>query len=448
MTAPPHKPISPIGSKELVDFPDLGLTKVPARVDTGAAGSAIWASDIRVENGQLSFSLFAPGSALHREEVLTSDAYRTTVVKNSFGDTEFRYMIRLRIRLGSRTVRCWFSLADRSNNTYPVLLGRNFLRGRFVVDVTQHYVHDAGDEARRVLVFTREVPETTAFFRTVQAQNRVPVTYDCVPYESLLFHVNGAATTVRCTVTGRDISQYDFTYLKNHHDHEPAYASAMYLKFKGRPFADREFVTFLSGSKLSEYMKLTCHGLPVPQAVGGHASLLLTRFSELRELLGVPFVLKAAASDKGRDNYIVDDEATYSRLLHEAEPERLWLAQRYIPNDGFYRVHVLGKEVDLAVWRASAPHENPLKRHLNKPRGSANAQLIPLTQVPGEVQQLALQAASYMNRQIAGVDLVQDKITRKWYILEANNDPQIRSGSFVAEKTAAIASFFDKELGR
>jgi D-alanine-D-alanine ligase-like ATP-grasp enzyme len=53
-----------------------------------------------------------------------------------------------------------------------------------------------------------------------------------------------------------------------------------------------------------------------------------------------------------------------------------------------------------------------------------------------------------MGRQVAGVDLVQDKLSGTWYILEVNNAPQLRSGSFVDEKAAMIAKFFDKELKR
>ncbi len=446
----PHdpKPAVIIGSKEFVDFPDFAVTKVPARVDTGADGSSIWASDIHLNDGHLVFTPFAPGSVLYRDEPIATTTYRSTVVKNSFGVKEFRYKVKLRVQIGGRTINCWFSLADRSNNTYPVLLGRNLLRGKFVVDVARQYVHSKDEHVRKVLIFAKDVAENTAYFQMVREQNRVAVDYECVGYESLLFHINGSSTSVRCLETGTDIATYAFTYFKNHQDPEATFAAAEYLKFKGRRFVDHDSATFFADTKLVEYLKLISHGLPVPETYGANAMVLKERFAEIVQTLGLPFVLKAATSNRGRNNYIIDQEKDFRRILDEETTERIWLAQRYVPNDGFYRIYVLGKDADLAIWRAPASHENQLKRHLNKPRGSANANLVPANEVPRDVQQLALRSAACLDRQIAGVDLVQDKTSQKWYILEVNNGPQLRTGSFVTEKMAAVADFFDKELGR
>ena len=59
---------------------------------------------------------------------------------------------------------------------------------------------------------------------------------------------------------------------------------------------------------------------------------------------------------------------------------------------------------------------------------------------------MAVRAAIALDRQVAGVDLVQDSKSKKWYILEANNAPQIKSGAFVDQKTKVIANYFDQEL--
>jgi len=53
-----------------------------------------------------------------------------------------------------------------------------------------------------------------------------------------------------------------------------------------------------------------------------------------------------------------------------------------------------------------------------------------------------------MERQIAGADMIQDKTTGKWYILEVNSSPQMRTGSHIDEKVSEFAQFIDKELGR
>ena len=123
-----------IGARTHVLFPtDSGQT-VPAKVDTGADYSSIWASNIREENGTLFYTLFAPGSPYYSGKEHTTTEYEITRVKNSFGHVENRYIIRLAMKIEGRRIRASVSLADRSKNRYPILIGRKTLSGKFLVD--------------------------------------------------------------------------------------------------------------------------------------------------------------------------------------------------------------------------------------------------------------------------------------------------------------------------
>jgi glutathione synthase/RimK-type ligase-like ATP-grasp enzyme len=247
----------------------------------------------------------------------------------------------------------------------------------------------------------------------------------------------------------RDVAEYSLVYFKSHvKSSEFAAALAEYLQFKGRPFLDREVKQYMSASKLSEYMKLVCYDLPVPPTICAKTTVLKKSYAKVAHQLGVPFVLKEIFSDRGRNNYLIDNEADYTKILEQAEPDHTYIAQKYVDNDGFMRLYVLGKEVQLAILRTSHPHKEPLKRHLNKPAGGLNARKLKLDTVPSEVHDIAARAAMSLNRQVVGVDMIQDKTSKKWYILEANSAPQIRSGSNVDEKAAMIAHYFDKELNR
>ncbi|MDB5164968.1 MAG: hypothetical protein JWL89_594 [Candidatus Saccharibacteria bacterium] len=437
-----------IGTIELVSLPDDGIQAVPAKIDTGADNSAIWASNIHLEDGVLSFNLFAPGSMFYQEEPVRSTAFRTTTVKNSFGHKEFRYKIRLRIKVGKYILTRWFTLADRSRNNYPILLGKNFLKNKFIVDVSRKHVVSHQTVAPRVLVFTDYKTETDAFLAQAAKTNTMPITYECARYDELEFLIDGPATHVTSSVTGDDLASYSFTYFKNHHNRELSSSAAEYLRYKGRPFADQEFNEYMSASKLSEYMRLSCYGLSVPVTFCASTPILRNRYKEITERIGLPFVLKEIRSDKGKFNYLITTKKEFDTILDEAPETQVYCAQKYIPNDGFYRMYVMGKEVTLAIWRSATPHKDKLKSHLNKPRGSANAVNVLLDEVPGEAQDLALRSASRMNRQVAGVDIVQDKNTGAWYVLEANNDPQLRTGSFIDAKAEMVAKYFERELNQ
>ncbi|MDZ7646224.1 MAG: RimK/LysX family protein [Cytophagales bacterium] len=58
-------------------------------------------------------------------------------MKNSFGEAELRYVIKTSIKIYDHLIRAEFSLSNRGNLRFPVLLGRKILRDRFLIDVTK-----------------------------------------------------------------------------------------------------------------------------------------------------------------------------------------------------------------------------------------------------------------------------------------------------------------------
>lgn len=110
---------------------------VPAKVDTGADSSALWASNVTVdEDGILRFTLFGKGSKYYTGEVIKRRAFRVAVVRSSSGHEQIRYKTDIPVKIGTRTVRVTFYLADRSQNNFPILLGRRTLNNKFLVDVS------------------------------------------------------------------------------------------------------------------------------------------------------------------------------------------------------------------------------------------------------------------------------------------------------------------------
>lgn len=123
-----------IGHSVLVELP--GTQLVPARVDTGARLSALWVSGVREENGQLHFVLFDKSSTYYNGEVLTADKFDQIDVVSSNGATERRYVVDLLLKIEDTNVITRFTLTDRKAMTYPILLGRHLIRGKFTVDVS------------------------------------------------------------------------------------------------------------------------------------------------------------------------------------------------------------------------------------------------------------------------------------------------------------------------
>ncbi len=128
-----------IGSTEYISV--AGIDNIPAKVDTGADSSSIWASNINMtEDGVLDFVLFDEKSPLYTGEHLQSQDYRVRTVRSSHGDEQIRYRVKLPLTIGGESYETTFTLANRSRNNFPVLIGRRTLDGHFLVDVSRRAV--------------------------------------------------------------------------------------------------------------------------------------------------------------------------------------------------------------------------------------------------------------------------------------------------------------------
>ncbi len=132
-----------LGRRELIDFPGLALHKVEAKVDTGAYTSAIHCADVHLQTDAtgepvLHVRLLDPSHPATDGRLLIFHRFDQRDIRSSNGEVQLRYIIRTVVRLYGRGYEVEFSLANRSDLRYPVLLGRSLLRqGRFVVDVAR-----------------------------------------------------------------------------------------------------------------------------------------------------------------------------------------------------------------------------------------------------------------------------------------------------------------------
>jgi len=132
----PAKPKQIIGRKESVDFPELGITGIQAKIDTGAYSSTLHCHDIRVKEKKLCFKVLDPTHPVFSQKEHCFSEFSKKKIKNSFGESEQRYIIKTKIKIAGRVIKSIISLTDRGTMRYPVLIGRKLLRNKFVVDVS------------------------------------------------------------------------------------------------------------------------------------------------------------------------------------------------------------------------------------------------------------------------------------------------------------------------
>ena len=129
-----------IGWREWIYLPKYDDFPIKAKVDTGARTSALHATQIKEydNNGKKLVSFRLHQSNKHVD--ISTQLIRYLKITSSFGDSEIRPLIKLKIRLGKRS---WFTevtLTKRSRMTYPMLIGRNTLMKKYLIHSHKSYL--------------------------------------------------------------------------------------------------------------------------------------------------------------------------------------------------------------------------------------------------------------------------------------------------------------------
>ncbi|WP_092780168.1 ATP-dependent zinc protease family protein [Jannaschia pohangensis] len=126
---PKPKELIVIGWKERVSLPDIGLSDIMAKVDTGARTSALHAD--RIATFERDGKLWVRFHVQHRGtpgRVMTEcPVHEIRSIKNTSGVPEDRIVIRTDLVIAGHRWRIDVSLADRANMRNPMIVGRNAL---------------------------------------------------------------------------------------------------------------------------------------------------------------------------------------------------------------------------------------------------------------------------------------------------------------------------------
>lgn len=131
----PHNTV--IGRNDIIDLPELGLFNLGAKVDTGAYTSALHYKKWKLEDGVLHITFELEKGT--EKNIACKDFYQK-VIRNSFGQAEKRYIIKTPVLIFGEEIMTEFSLSNRKSMRFPVLLGRKFLKGKFMVDVNRYQI--------------------------------------------------------------------------------------------------------------------------------------------------------------------------------------------------------------------------------------------------------------------------------------------------------------------
>lgn len=134
-----------IGWRELIGLPELGISQMAAKIDTGARTSALHAEDQELfeRNGERWVRFKAPKVQNRQARLIEAPLKVEREIKNTSGVPENRFVIRTLLMLGRHRWRIDVSLADRDAMTFDLIIGRTALKGRkILVDPAHSYLSD------------------------------------------------------------------------------------------------------------------------------------------------------------------------------------------------------------------------------------------------------------------------------------------------------------------
>ena len=133
-----------IGWREWIALPQLNISRIKAKIDTGARTSALHAFSLKpfTENGQrkISFDIHPMQHDTAQIITCTANVVDRRLVTDSGGHEEERYVIMTPMIIAGQTWPIEITLTERENMLFRMLLGRSAIRKRFIVNPARSFV--------------------------------------------------------------------------------------------------------------------------------------------------------------------------------------------------------------------------------------------------------------------------------------------------------------------
>ncbi len=133
-----------IGSIEVCDLPDIGINNLQVRIDTGAKTSSLHVDNIEEFTKQgkpwVSFDIHPDVYNIKKVTACKAALHDVRSIKSSNGTSEVRYVIKTLMRLGDHSWPIEITLTNRSDMSYLMLLGREGMGKRVLVNPAKSFI--------------------------------------------------------------------------------------------------------------------------------------------------------------------------------------------------------------------------------------------------------------------------------------------------------------------
>lgn len=435
-----------IGKEEWAALPELGLPAIKMRVDSGAKTSSLHAFNIQlIDEADGQYATFDIHPVQNNRKLI--QRCRAIVIdkrdiKSSTGDTERRLVIKTPITVGEETWDIEVTLANRDTMGYRMLLGREAMNKRVLIDPDASFCLGERDDTN-VKSFYQPIqrnknglkiallasnPDLYSNKRIIEAGEERGHEMDFIDIKQCFMNISPEMPEAHYR-GGSEQLDYDAIIPRI----KPAmtfYGCAVVRQFDalGAYCLNNSSSITRSRDKLQSLQLLSGHRIPMP--ITGFAHSPADTKAIIKMVGGAPLVVKLLEGTQGKGVVLAETNKAAESVINAFKSlQANILVQEFIKEaDGKdIRCFVIDGKVVGSIQRSAAAGEFRANLHLG---GTASAVKITPTE-----RKVAINATKAMGLKVAGVDIIRSKDGPK--VLEINSSPGLEGIENVTGKNIA-----------
>jgi ribosomal protein S6--L-glutamate ligase len=424
---------SVIGKEEWCALPELHLPGIKARIDSGARTSALHAENIHIYKSRGEDWVRFDINPLQKDRRTTVHCRAKLVeerdVKSSSGHTERRPVIETVLKLGEVVQTIQLTLTNRDSMGYRMLLGREAMQGRMLIDPEKSFLQGmlseieakelyrgrtAGEEGGLRIALLASNPDLYSNQRIMEAGRERGHTMSFINIQHCYINISSEEPEIHYR-GGEILAPFDAVIPRI----RPAitfYGCSVLRQFEmtGAFCLNGSIGIGRSRDKLRSLQMLANKAIPMPVTSFAHSP---QETSELIKMVGgAPLVVKLLQGTQGVGVVLAETEKAAESLINAFKSVKAdILVQEFVREaDGKdIRCFVIDDKVVASMQRIAPKGDFRANIH----RGGAAVEV----KITAEERKIALQSAKIMGLKVAGVDIIRSNSGPK--VLEINSSP-------------------------
>lgn len=421
-----------IGSEEWCSFPELQIPFIKARVDSGAKTSALHALNITpfLKNNE-NWVHFEVNPLQNNTKITRRCEARLIdkrVVKSSSGFREQRYVIITQLHIGDKTFNIEVTLTNRDSMGFRMLLGREAMISRLVVDPEEKYKlgQPSFDEIKNYYQSSEIIKQglrigVLASNPELYSNRRIMEAGEMRGHEMHFLNIKECYMKLDATNPeihyrgGRVLNDFD-AIIPRIRPSITFYGCALTRQFEALKVFTLNSAASITQSrdKLFSLQLLLNHGVDIPTT--GFANSPLDTDDLIKMVGGSPLIVKLLEGTQGKGVVLAETKKAAESVINAFKSLNAnILVQEFIKeaNGKDLRLFVVDGKVVAAMQREAAPGEFRANIHMG---GTAS-----VVKVTAEEKKIAIRAAKAMDLKVAGVDIIRS--SKGPLLLEVNSSP-------------------------